>query len=96
MLVFVSPSEERLNDLFGVTPTQGHLVWDWQEALAQFSDPGYAERGELTVTYLTLAHQQVAASLAATMRDSGFDNVTIDAHHMKTLETCQQFKLYTE
>jgi beta-ureidopropionase / N-carbamoyl-L-amino-acid hydrolase len=72
-------AEIRLNDLFGVTPTQGHLVWDWQEGLAQFSDPGYAERGELTVTYLTLAHQQVAASLAATMRDSGFDKVTIDA-----------------
>lgn len=72
-------AEIRLNDLFGVTPTQGHLVWDWQEGLAQFSDPGYAERGELTVTYLTLAHQQVAASLAATMRESGFDNVTIDA-----------------
>ncbi|MFB0915699.1 MAG: allantoate amidohydrolase, partial [Burkholderiaceae bacterium] len=46
-------AEIRLNDLFGVTPTQGHLVWDWQESLAQFSDPGYAERGELTVTYLT-------------------------------------------
>ena len=72
-------AEIRLNDKFGVTPTQGNLVWDWQESLAQFSDPGYAERGELTVTYLTPAHQQTAASIAATMRTCGFDHVDIDA-----------------
>ena len=72
-------AEIRLNDKFGVTPTQGNLVWDWQEGLAQFSDPGYAERGELTVTYLTPAHQQAAASIAATMRECGFDDVNIDA-----------------
>ena len=72
-------AEIRLNDKFGITPTQGNLVWDWQEGLAQFSDPGYAERGELTVTYLTKAHQQAAASIAATMRECGFDSVVIDA-----------------
>lgn len=71
-------AEIRLNDKFGVTPTQGNLVWDWQESLAQFSDPGYAERGELTVTYLTQAHQKAAASIATTMRECGFDHVTID------------------
>jgi beta-ureidopropionase / N-carbamoyl-L-amino-acid hydrolase len=72
-------AEIRLNDKFGVTPTQGNLVWDWHEDLAQYSDPGYAQRGELTVTYLTPAHQQTAASIAATMRECGFDSVHIDA-----------------
>ena len=41
--------ELRLNDKFGVEPVLGNLVWDWQEQLAQFSDPGYAEKGQLTV-----------------------------------------------
>ena len=49
--------ELRLNDKFGVEPTLGNLVWDWQEALAAHSDPGYAEKGQLTVTYLTDAHR---------------------------------------
>jgi len=54
-------------------------VWDWAEALAAHSEPGYAERGELTVTYLTDAHRACAAQLAAWMRESGFDQVGIDA-----------------
>ena len=49
--------ELRLNDKFGVEPALGNLVWDWQEQLAQFSDPGYKEKGQLTVTYLTDAHR---------------------------------------
>jgi N-carbamoyl-L-amino-acid hydrolase len=73
-------AELRLDDRFGVAPVQGQLVWDWAEALAGFSDPGCAERGELTVTYLTDAHRAVAARLAAWMReDCGFDEVAIDA-----------------
>ncbi|RZJ22181.1 MAG: 2-oxo-4-hydroxy-4-carboxy-5-ureidoimidazoline decarboxylase [Haliea sp.] len=71
--------ELRLNDKFDVTPTTGDQVWDWQEALAQFSDPGYAEKGQLTVTYLTDAHRACAAFISDTMRDCGFDEVSIDA-----------------
>lgn len=73
-------AEIRLDDKFGASPAQGNLVWDWAESLARFSEPGYAERGELTVTYLTDAHRAVAAQLAGWMReDCGFDEVTIDA-----------------
>ena len=63
--------------------TQGNLVWDWCEELAAFSDvsdPPYAERGELTVTYLTEAHRACAAQIAQWMEnDCGFDSVSIDA-----------------
>jgi beta-ureidopropionase / N-carbamoyl-L-amino-acid hydrolase len=72
--------ELRLADKFGVEPTLGNAVWDWAEQLAQHSDPGYAERGELTVTYLTDAHRACARQLAQWMRDDcGFDEVQIDA-----------------
>jgi N-carbamoyl-L-amino-acid hydrolase len=71
--------ELRLNDKFGVEPVLGNLVWDWHERLAQFSDPGYAEHGQLTVTYLTDAHRQAATQIADTMRECGFDAVEIDA-----------------
>jgi N-carbamoyl-L-amino-acid hydrolase len=73
-------AEIRLDDKFDVAPALGHLVWDWAEALSVFSEPDYAARGELTVTYLTEAHRAVAARLAAWMReDCGFDEVAIDA-----------------
>jgi N-carbamoyl-L-amino-acid hydrolase len=72
-------AEMRLNDKFGVTPTLGNEVWDWHEDLAQFSDPGYAEHGQLTVTYLTDAHRACAAHLHAQMLTIGFDEVHIDA-----------------
>ena len=73
-------AEIRLDDKFGAEPAQGNLVWDWAESLARFSEPDYAERGELTVTYLTDAHRAVAAQLAAWMRtECGFDEVAIDA-----------------
>ena len=73
-------AEIRLNDKFGVQPTEGERVWDWAEALARHSDPGFAERGELTVTYLTPAHQACARDLAQWMRqDCGFDEVSLDA-----------------
>jgi N-carbamoyl-L-amino-acid hydrolase len=71
--------ELRLNDKFGVEPVAGNMVWDWHEQLAQFSDPGFMEKGQLTVTYLTDAHRAVAAHITAIMKDSGFDDVTIDA-----------------
>ena len=44
-------AEIRLDDKFGYRPDLGNQVWDWAEQLAVHSDPGYAERGELTVTY---------------------------------------------
>ena len=72
-------AEIRLNDKFGVEPTLGNLVWDWHEKLAQHSDPGYAEKGQLTVTYLTDAHRACAQRLSKDMRDAGFDEVHIDA-----------------
>lgn len=73
-------AEIRLGDKFGVTPARGHQVWDWAEQLAEFSDAGAAERGELTVTYLTDAHCACAQRLAQWMReDCGFDEVQVDA-----------------
>ncbi|MBN8489137.1 MAG: 2-oxo-4-hydroxy-4-carboxy-5-ureidoimidazoline decarboxylase, partial [Burkholderiales bacterium] len=73
-------AEIRLNDKFGVEPTEGNRVWDWAERLAMHSDPGFAERGELTVTYLTDAHRACAGDLCTWMREEcGFDEVAIDA-----------------
>jgi N-carbamoyl-L-amino-acid hydrolase len=72
-------AEIRLNDKFGVQPTLGNLVWDWQEKLAQHSDPGFAEKGQLTVTYLTDAHRACAQRISHWMRDCGFDEVETDA-----------------
>ena len=73
-------AEIRLNDKFGFTPALGNRVWDWAERLSQFTDPGYAELGQLTVTYLTDAHRACAQRLSHWMReDCGFDEVHIDA-----------------
>ncbi len=73
-------AEIRLGDKFGEVPAQGNLVWDWAEALAQHSDPGFAEQGQLTVTYLTDAHRACARQLVRWMQhDCGFDDVHIDA-----------------
>ncbi|WP_425261418.1 2-oxo-4-hydroxy-4-carboxy-5-ureidoimidazoline decarboxylase [Rubrivivax sp. RP6-9] len=73
-------AEIRLGDKFGDVPVQGNLVWDWAEQLAQHSDPGFAEQGQLTVTYLTDAHRACARQLVQWMQgDCGFDDVHIDA-----------------
>jgi len=73
-------SEIRLDEKFGFVPELGNLVWDWAERLATHSDHGYAEQGQLTVTYLTDAHRACAQRLAHWMReDCGFDSVEIDA-----------------
>ena len=70
----------RLGDKFGVTPALGNLVWDWAEALGAESDPGYKEQGQLTVTYLTDAHQACARRLQQWMKeDCGFDDAHVDA-----------------
>jgi N-carbamoyl-L-amino-acid hydrolase len=72
-------AELRLNDRFGLAPARGDRVWDWAERLAEHSDPGYKEQGQLTVTYLTQAHRACAAQLQAWMFECGFDEVAIDA-----------------
>ena len=72
-------AEIRLNDKFDAEPALGNDVWDWQETLAQHSDPGFAEKGQLTVTYLTDAHRACAQRISHWMRDCGFDEVEIDA-----------------
>jgi len=71
--------EIRLDDKFDHVPELGNRVWDWAERLATHSDPGYAEQGHLTVTYLTEAHRACARLLAELMRDCGFDEVGTDA-----------------
>jgi beta-ureidopropionase / N-carbamoyl-L-amino-acid hydrolase len=72
-------AEMRLNDKFGVQPDLGNELWDWHESLAQHSDPGFKELGQLTVTYLTDAHRACAAQIAQQMQGCGFDSVVIDA-----------------
>jgi N-carbamoyl-L-amino-acid hydrolase len=72
-------AELRLADTFGEAPPLGEFVWDKLETLAQFSDPGFKEKGQLTVTYLTDAHRAAAARIAADMKECGFDEVQVDA-----------------
>ena len=72
-------AELRLNDKCDWQPTLGQEVWDWHEWLAQFSDEGFAERGELSVSYLTPAHLACAKTLQLGMQACGFDEVEMDA-----------------
>jgi N-carbamoyl-L-amino-acid hydrolase len=72
-------AEIRLNDKFKNDIRIGETVWDWHEDLAQHTDPDYAGSGQLTVTYLTPAHQKVAQSLRDRMLTCGFDRAEIDA-----------------
>ncbi|MCW5637186.1 MAG: 2-oxo-4-hydroxy-4-carboxy-5-ureidoimidazoline decarboxylase, partial [Rubrivivax sp.] len=72
-------AEIRLADKFDHAPAAGNRVWDWAEALAAESDPGFKEQGQLTVTYLTEAHRACARRIEGWMRDAGFDEVGIDA-----------------
>jgi beta-ureidopropionase / N-carbamoyl-L-amino-acid hydrolase len=57
----------------------GQEIMQWSERLAQHSEPGWAEKGQLTVTYLTPAHLAVAAELKALMQEAGFDEISVDA-----------------
>ncbi len=72
-------AELRLDDRFGFAPALGQQAWDWAEQLAAHSDPGFAEHGQLAVTYLTDAHRACAAQLVDWMNECGFDEVEIDA-----------------
>lgn len=72
-------AELRLNDRFAAEPALGNAVWDWHERLAEFSEPVYAQQGQLTVTYLSQAHRDCARRIGDWMRDCGFDEVGNDA-----------------
>ena len=72
-------AEIRLNDKFGVEPTLGNQVLDCAELLAEHSDPGFKEQGQLTVTYLTDAHRACTVQLQRWMQDCGFDEISVDA-----------------
>ncbi|MEP7139925.1 MAG: 2-oxo-4-hydroxy-4-carboxy-5-ureidoimidazoline decarboxylase [Caldimonas sp.] len=72
-------AELRLDDRFDAPPLLGRQAWDCAELLSQHSDPGFAENGQLTVTYLTDAHRRCAAQIERWMRECGFDRVAIDA-----------------
>lgn len=72
-------AELRLDERFDARPVRGEATWDRLAALAQYSDPGFAELGQLTVTYLTDAHRACAKTIERWMTDAGFDAVTTDA-----------------
>lgn len=57
----------------------GRCILDWSDKLACFSEPGFAEKNQLTVTYLTQAHLDCARYLEDLMREVGFDEVSRDA-----------------
>jgi len=71
-------AELALHEQFGA-PALGNDIWDWHEQLSEYSDPGYAEKGQLTVTYLTDAHRACAQRILQGMRDCGFDEIGVDA-----------------
>jgi N-carbamoyl-L-amino-acid hydrolase len=68
-----------LNDAFAAPPTLGTALLGLAAQLARHSDAEFAARGQLTVTYLTEAHQACQRDLAHWMREAGFDHVHIDA-----------------
>ena len=73
-------AELRLNQLLNQTLDLGENIWRWSEALAQHTDEGFDKLGQLTVTYLTEAHQACAKQISDWMtQECGFDEVTIDA-----------------
>jgi N-carbamoyl-L-amino-acid hydrolase len=57
----------------------GDTIMQWSEQIAQFSEPPWAKKGQLTVTYLTEAHLATGRSLSALMLEAGFDDVSTDA-----------------
>lgn len=73
-------AELRLNHLLNEETVLGADIWRWCEELAEHTDQGFAELGQLTVTYLTEAHQACAKKISEWMKqECGFDDVTIDA-----------------
>ena len=72
-------AELRLDDRLGLEPVLGQQVWDCAELLAQHTEPGFDVLGQLTVTYMTAAHQACQVQLERWMADCGFDEVSVDA-----------------
>lgn len=72
-------AEIRLHDKLNDQPDLGNRVWDWLEDLSKHSDPGFKEKNQLTVTYLTDAHRACARDIEHLMRQNGFDEVSHDA-----------------
>ena len=72
-------AEIRLHDKLNDQPDLGNRVWDWLEDLSKHSDPGFKEKNQLTVTYLTDAHRACARDIGHLMRQNGFDEVSHDA-----------------
>jgi N-carbamoyl-L-amino-acid hydrolase len=72
-------AELRVDERFAARPERGEAAWDRAEALAAYSDPGFAEQRQLTVTYLTEAHRACARMIERWMSDAGFDEVASDA-----------------
>ena len=71
-------AELRIHERFATRPERGETAWDRAEQLAVHSDPGFAEAGQLTVTYLTDAHRACARLFERWMTDAGFDDVSTD------------------
>ena len=67
-------AELRLHALFGVIPHFGNQILARAEVLAAWSE----EKGALTCTYLSAAHQQTSAQLVHWMREAGMQ-VHVDA-----------------
>lgn len=51
----------------------------WSERLGQYSEPEWAEKKQLTCTYLTPTHIQTAQEIKALMQEAGFDDISTDA-----------------
>jgi len=57
----------------------GQDIMNWAEQIARHSEPAWAEKNQLTCTYLTPAHLNTAKDIKQLMQDAGFDEVSIDA-----------------
>ncbi len=71
--------ELRLHEKINHKSPEGDLIWDWQEALAQYTQAQDLNPNPLTVTYLSQAHKDCAQFISAGMRECGFDEVSQDA-----------------
>ena len=69
----------RLHEKIDRKSPEGDLIWDWQEALAQYTETQDLNSKNLTVTYLSPAHKDCAEFIAERMRECGFDEVSQDA-----------------
>ena len=71
--------ELRLHEKIDRKSPEGDLIWDWQEALAKYTETQDLNSKNLTVTYLSPAHKDCAEFIAERMRECGFDEVSQDA-----------------